>query len=55
MFLDFKLGFSKYLEGVFEKVNRVIAVLRILQTVLPREGILTIYKSFIRPILITAM
>ena len=49
MFLDFKLSFNKHLKTVFAKVNRGIAILRKLQTVLPRETLLTIYKSFIRP------
>ena len=47
MFLDFKLSFNKHLETVF--VNRGIAILLKRQTVLPRETLLTIYKSFIRP------
>ena len=49
MFLDFKLSFNEHLETVFAKVNRGIAILCKLQTVLPREALLTIYKSFIRP------
>ena len=49
MFLDFKLSFNEYLESVFAKANRGIAILRKLQSVLPREALLTIYKSFIRP------
>ena len=49
MFPDFKLSFNEHLETVFAKVNRGIAILRKLQTVLPREALLTIYKSFIRP------
>ena len=44
MFLDFKLSFNEHLE----KVNRGIAILPKLQTVLPREALLFI-KSFIRP------
>ena len=47
MFLDFKLGFDEYLETVFVKANRGIAILRKYQSVLPREALLTIYKSFI--------
>ena len=49
MFLHFKLSFNEHLETVFAKVNRGIAILRKLQTVLPRETLLTIYKSFIHP------
>ena len=47
MFLDFKLGFDEYLETVFVKANRGIAILRKYQSVLPREALLTIYQSFI--------
>ena len=49
MFLDFKLSFNEHLETVFAKVNRGIAIPRKLQSVLPRQAILTIYKSFICP------
>ena len=49
MFLYFKLSFNKHLETVFVKVNRCIAILRKLQTLLPREAFLTICKSFSRP------
>ena len=49
MFLDFKLSFNEHFETVFAKNNRGIAILRKLQTVLPREAVLTIYKSFNRP------
>ena len=44
MFLDFKLSFKEHLE----KVNRGIATLCKLQSVLRREAVLSIYKSFIR-------
>ena len=47
MFLDFKLTFDEHLETVFVKLNRGIAILRKVQSVLPREALLTIYKSFI--------
>ena len=49
MFLDFKLSFNEHLETVLAKVNRFIAILYKLQSVLPREALLTIYKSFVRP------
>ena len=49
MFLDLKLSFNEHLETVLAKVNRFIAILCKLQSVLPREALLTIYKSFIRP------
>ena len=49
MFLDFKLSFNQHLETVFAKVNRGIAILHKLKIALPREALLTVYKSFIRP------
>ena len=49
MFLIFNLSFNKHLETVFAKVNRGIAIIRQIQSVLPREALLTMYKSFIRP------
>ena len=39
MFLDFKLSFKEHSETVFAKVNRGIAILRKLQSVLPREAL----------------
>ena len=35
-FLDFKLSFNEHLETVFSKVNRDIAILHQLQTIVPR-------------------
>ena len=49
MFLEFTLSFNEHLETVFAKLNRGIAILRKLQSVLSREALLIIYKSFIRP------
>ena len=34
---------------ILNKVNKTIGLLRKLQYVLPREPLLTIYKSFVRP------
>ena len=48
-FLVFKLNFNEHLETGFAKVNRGIAILRKLQSVLPREVLLTIYESLICP------
>jgi len=47
--LDTKLDFQEHLKKVFAKVNKPIALLRKLRTILPRSALLTIYKSFIRP------
>ena len=49
MFLGFKLSFKEHLEKVLGKVNRGIAILHKLQSVLPREALLTVNKLFIRP------
>ena len=46
--LDSKLNFNKHISSIFSKVNKLTAVLRKLQTVLPRHSLLTIYKAFIR-------
>ena len=51
MFLDFKFSLNEHLETVFANVNRGIAILHKLQTVLPREAINHLFV----PILITAM
>ena len=49
MFLDFKLSFKEHLEKILAEVNakskRGIANI---QSALPREALLTTYKSFIR-------
>ena len=47
--LDKKLNFDEHLDKILAKVNKVIGTIRILQHVLPRSALLTIYKSFIRP------
>ena len=49
MLIDSKLNFSEYLKTIFQKTNKTIGLLRILQTLLPRAPlIIIIYKSFIR-------
>ena len=49
MFLDSKLNFSEHLKTIFQKTNKIIGLLRKLQTLLPRAPLITIYKSFTRP------
>ena len=49
MFLDDKLNFGEYLKYIANKVNKSIELLRKLQNLLPRQSLVTIYKSFIRP------
>ena len=47
--LDVKLTFEEYLKNVFNKANKTIGLLRKLSNLLPRQALVTIYKSFIRP------
>ena len=47
--LESKLNFNENISSILSIVNKLTAVLRILQTVLPRHSLLTIYKAFIRP------
>ena len=47
--LDEKLNFKEHLKEKMSKAYKGIAVLRKLQNIIPRNSLLTIYKSFIRP------
>ena len=47
--LDNTLSFEEYSTAMGAKVSRTIALLRKLQHVLPRQALITIYKSFIHP------
>ena len=47
LILDNRLSFEEYLTAMGAKVSRTIALLRKLQHVLPRQALITIYKSFI--------
>ena len=49
MVLDTKLDFNLHLKNIQSKVNKTIGLLRKLQNFLPRESLITIYKSFISP------
>ena len=51
MHLDKKLNFEEHLNKVETKVNKSDGIIRKLQNVLPRSALLTVYKSFIRPLL----
>ena len=51
MHLDKKLNFEEHLSKVETKVNKSVGIIRKLQNVLPRSPLLTVYKSFIRPLL----
>ena len=49
MYLDTKLNFQEHLNNILSKVNKAIGLLRKLQTFLPRQSLVTVYKAFIRP------
>ena len=49
MVLDTKLDFNLHIENVQSKVNKTIGLLRKPQNILPRQSLITIYKSFTRP------
>ena len=46
-----KLSFSEHIHDEIHQANKGAGLLRKLQTILPRNSLLTIYKSFIRPLL----
>ena len=48
MILDNKLNFQEHFKNILNKINKTIGLLRKLQNILPREPLLTIYKSFVR-------
>ena len=45
MFLDSKLNFSELLKTIFQKTNKIIGLLRKLQTLLPRTPLIAIYQA----------
>ena len=49
LYLDEKLSFSKYINAIISKANNGIGIVKNLPNTLPRNSLLTIYKSFIRP------
>ena len=49
--LDSKLSFNEHINDKIHQANKAVSLLRKLETILPRNSILTIYKSFIRPLL----
>lgn len=53
MYLDGKLNFLHYIKEKTLKINIGIGVLRKLRHILTRHSLITIYKSFVRPLLIT--
>ena len=55
LIFDNKLNFQEHFQNILNKVNKAIGLLRKLENILPGEPLLTIYKSFVRPHLITVM
>ena len=51
MVLDTRLDFNLHLKNVQNKVNKTIGLLGKPQNTLPRRSLITIFKSFIRPLL----
>ena len=49
MLLDDNLSYGHHFKFVTNKVKKTIGLLRKFQQILPRESLITIYKSFIRP------
>ena len=49
--LNSKLSFSEHINDKIHQANKDVGLLRKLQTILPCNSLLTIYKSFIRPLL----
>ena len=49
LILDSKLNFQEHLQNILNKVNKTIGVLRKLPNILPREPLLAMYISFVRP------
>ena len=47
--LDSKLTFEEHCKTILSKTDRTIGLLRILQGLLPRAALITIYKAFVRP------
>ena len=49
MVLNTKFDFNLNLKNAQSKVNKTIGLLRKLQNILPKQSVIIIYKSFIRP------
>ena len=50
LFLDNKLDFNKHLDERINNCNKIIGMMKTLCTSVSRQSLLTIYKSFVRPI-----
>ena len=51
LFLDNKLDFNKHLDEKINNCNKIIEMMEKLFTSVSKQSLLTIYKSFVRPIL----
>ena len=51
LILDSKLDFNQHTDDKINKRNKIIGTIRRLLMALPRKSSLTIYKSFVRPLL----
>ena len=49
MLVDDKLSYEHHLKFLLSKIRKTIGLLRKSQQILPRQSLITIYKSFIRP------
>ena len=49
MHLDEKLNFNTHIKEKITKANKDIGIIRKVAHLLPRESLITIYKSFVRP------
>ena len=49
MMLDTNLSYEHHIKSILNKVNKTIGLLRKSQLTLPRQSLITIYKTFIRP------
>ena len=49
LLLDKRLSFNKYIQSKMNKCYKMIGVIKRLSIDLPRDALLRIYKSFIRP------
>ena len=50
LILDKKVNFKEHVNTAISKVNKGISVLKKLRHTLPRKSLITIYKSFLRPL-----
>ena len=49
IYLDERLAFDAHIEDLFKKICSVIGVLRRIKSLVPKECLLTLYKSLIQP------